>query len=80
MIDLIGQKVAVLQCTDKGIVGAKGIFALETMKTITIVSGRSKRTMPKLGTVIQLQDGGRIIVGDELEGRLEDRLARGAKA
>ncbi len=80
MIDLIGKKVAVLQCSDKGIVGTKGIFALETMKTITIVSGSSKRTLPKVGTVLQLQDGGRVVVGDDLAGRLEDRLARGAKA
>lgn len=80
MIDLIGQRVAVLQCSDKGIVGAKGIFALETMKTITIVWGTSKRTVPKVGTVLQLQESGRVIIGDELSGRLEDRLARGAKA
>lgn len=80
MIDLIGQRVAVLQSSDKGIVGTKGIFALETMKTITIVSGHSKRTVPKVGTILQLQDGGGLIVGDELVGRLEDRLARGAKA
>ncbi len=80
MIGLIGQRVAVLQCPDKGVVGTRGIFALETMKTITIVSGRSKRTMPKVGTVLQLQDSGDLVVGDELVGRLEDRLARGAKA
>lgn len=79
MIDLIGQKIAVLQCSDPGIIGKKGTFAIESMKTITIVSGSSKLMLPKVGTVLQLQEGGRIIVGDELVGRLEDRLARGSK-
>lgn len=79
MIDLIGQKIAVLQCSDPGLIGKKGTFAIESMKTITIVSGSSKLMLPKVGTVLQLQDGGRIIVGDELVGRLEDRLARGSK-
>ncbi len=79
MIDLIGQRIAVLQCSDPGLIGKKGTFAIESMKTITIVSGSSKLMLPKVGTVLQLQDGGRIIVGDELVGRLEDRLARGSK-
>lgn len=79
MIDLIGQRIAVLQCSDPGIIGKKGTFAIESMKTITIVSGSSKLMLPKVGTVLQLQEGGRIIVGDELVGRLEDRLARGSK-
>ena len=63
MIDLIGKRVAVVQCSDPGIVGVEGIFALETMKTITILSGSSKRTVPKVGTVLQApgrrQDSGR---------------------
>lgn len=79
MIDLIGQRIAVLQCSDPGLIGKKGTFAIESMKTITIVSGSSKLMLPKVGTVLQLQEGGRIIVGDELVGRLEDRLARGSK-
>jgi RNase P/RNase MRP subunit p29 len=79
MMDLIGKKVAVLQCSDRNAVGSKGIFALETMRTITIVSGDVKRTVPKLGTVLQLQDGGKVFVADEMMGRLEDRIARGGK-
>lgn len=79
MIDLIGHRIVVLQCSDPGLIGRKGTLALETMKTITIVSGGSKLMLPKVGTVLQLQDGGRLVVGDEMVGRLEDRLARGAK-
>lgn len=79
MIDLIGKKVAVVQSSDPGTVGLRGIFALETMKTITILSGSTRRTLPKSGTVLQNQEGGRIVVANEMVGRLEDRLARGAK-
>ena len=80
MIDIIGRKVAVVQCADPSVIGVRGIFALETMKTITILSGATKRVVPKVGTVLQMQEGGRLVVGSEMVGRVEDRLARGAKA
>jgi RNase P/RNase MRP subunit p29 len=79
MIDLISKRVAILHCADPGMVGLTGTFAIESMKTITIVSGSTKRVVPKLGTVLRVEDGGRVIVVDEMAGRVEDRLARGAK-
>jgi RNase P/RNase MRP subunit p29 len=79
VIDLIGKKMAVVQCSDPSMVGIRGIYALETMKTITILSGSKNRTVQKLGTVLQVQDGGRLVVANEMIGRIEDRLARGAK-
>ncbi|MDA4135672.1 MAG: ribonuclease P protein subunit [Thaumarchaeota archaeon] len=79
MIDLIGKKMALVQCSDPSMIGVRGIYALESMKTITILSGNTKRTVQKLGTVLQVQDGGRLVVADEMVGRIEDRLARGAK-
>lgn len=81
MIDLIGKKIAVVQCANAQMVGLRGVFALETMKTITIVKQDTKetRTLPKVGTVFRVQDGGRIVVADEMVGRLEDRIVKGAK-
>ena len=79
MIDLLGKKIAIVQCSDVSKVGIGGVFALETMKTVTIQSGSTTRVIPKVGTVFQIQDTGRVIVGDEMVGRLEDRLARGAR-
>jgi RNase P/RNase MRP subunit p29 len=79
MIDLISKKVAVLSCADPGMVGLTGVFALESMKTITIVSGNTKRVVPKLGTVLKVQGGDKVVVLDEMVGRVEDRLARGSK-
>lgn len=80
MIDIIGRKIAIVQASDPSVIGVKGIFALESMKTITILSGSHKRVVPKLGTVLQIQDSGKLIIGNEMAGRIEDRLARGAKA
>jgi len=79
MIDLIGKKVAIVQCSDQSKVGLRGVFALETMKTISIQSEGATRVIPKVGTVFQLQESGRVVVGNEMVGRLEDRLARGAR-
>jgi RNase P/RNase MRP subunit p29 len=79
VIDLMGRKVAIVQCSDPSKVGMRGLFALETMKTVTILSNGSAKTVPKVGTVFQLQDNGKVIVGEETLGRLEDRIARGAK-
>jgi RNase P/RNase MRP subunit p29 len=80
MIDIIGKKIAIVQCADPSLVGVKGIFALESMRTITILSGNNKRTVPKVGTVLQVQDSGRLVIGSEMVGRIEERLAKGAKA
>jgi RNase P/RNase MRP subunit p29 len=79
MIDLIGKKIAVVQCADPSILGLRGILSLESMKTVTILSGSSKRMVPKRGTVLQVQDGGRLVIGDEMMGRVEERIARGSK-
>jgi RNase P/RNase MRP subunit p29 len=80
MIDIIGKKIAIVQCSDPSLVGVRGIFALESMKTITILSGSNKRMVPKVGTVLQVQDSGRLVVASEMVGRIEERLAKGAKA
>jgi RNase P/RNase MRP subunit p29 len=58
----------------------RGIFALESMRTITILSGSNKRTVPKVGTVLQVQESGRLVIAGEMVGRIEERLAKGAKA
>ena len=67
-----------MQAMDRNMVGLRGVFALETMKTITVVSSGTRRTIPKTGTVFQVQGAG-LVVADEMVGRLEDRIARGAK-
>jgi RNase P/RNase MRP subunit p29 len=79
MIDLIGKQIAVVQCSDPSIIGVRGLFALESMKTITIASDGRRRVVPKLGTVFQVQETGKLVVASDMVGRIEDRLARGGK-
>ena len=79
MMPLLGREIMVLRANDPSLVGLKGIVELESMKMLTVVSGTRKRSLPKLGTVLQLEDSKKLIVADDMVGRLEDRLARGSK-
>ena len=80
MMRLLGKDVAVMQCSNPLLVGVHGTLALESMHMITIVSEAKKISVAKTGTVLQVQESGRLVVGDDMEGRIEDRLSRGAKA
>jgi RNase P/RNase MRP subunit p29 len=79
MIGLMGKDVAVVACTDPIMVGLRGTVALESMHMIKITTSRADRTVSvqKKGTVLVLQDSGKVVVADEMKGRIEDRLARG---
>ena len=79
MIQLLGKEVAIVQSANPLLVGVRGTLALESMRMITIVSGSKKITVAKTGTVLQLQESGKVVLGDEMNGRIEDRLSRGSK-
>lgn len=79
MIDLLGREILIVQAKDPSMVGVRGTVALESMKMLTIVSGETKRSVPKHGTVVQLQDSGNLVVASDAVGRIEERLARGSK-
>jgi len=79
MMRVLGRDVAIVQCSNPLMVGVHGTLALESMRMITIVSGTRKVTVAKTGTVLQLQDSGKIVIADEMNGRIEDRLSRGSK-
>jgi RNase P/RNase MRP subunit p29 len=79
MIQLLGKEVAILQSTNPLLVGVRGTLALESMRMITIVSGTKKITVAKTGTVLQLQESGKVVIAEEMNGRIEDRLAKGSK-
>ena len=79
MIGLLGKEILILKCSSPAVVGLKGTLMLESMHMLTMSSGSRTLTMPKKGTVFQLAETGRVVIGEELEGRLTDRLARGSK-
>ena len=76
MSGVVGERVKVVDAADLGQVGIRGKVVLESANTIVIEDeGRLKRVQ-KIGTVLQLEGKREIIRGDELSGRLEDRLER----
>jgi RNase P/RNase MRP subunit p29 len=57
------------------LVGLRGKVVLETMHTLMIRTGAKRNVvLPKIGSALELS-GGTILIGDDLEGRLEDRIA-----
>jgi RNase P/RNase MRP subunit p29 len=72
---IIGEDVRVAAARDTVLLGLKGKVVLETMHTLTIkTDAKRKVMMPKAGTALQLSSG-TILIGDDLEGKLEDRIA-----
>ena len=72
---IIGEDVRVAAARDTVLLGLKGKVVLETMHTITIrTEAKRKVVLPKAGSALELS-GGTILIGDDLQGRLEDRIA-----
>jgi len=71
---IIGEDVRVAGARDSVLLGLRGKVVLETMHTLTIRAGENRKiVLPKIGTALRLADG-TILLGDDLEGRLEDRI------
>jgi RNase P/RNase MRP subunit p29 len=77
-VNLIGRRVKILVATDPTQVGLSGELVLERSKTLLLESHGRRLTIQKLGTVIELAESGDIIRGDEILGRVEERIARAA--
>jgi len=77
-VNLIGRRVKILVATDPTQVGLSGELVLERSKTLLLESHGRRLTIQKLGTVIELAERGDIIRGDEILGRVEERIARAA--
>ena len=76
---IIGEDVRVAAARNAAILGLKGKVVLETMHTLTIrTDAKRKVILPKAGSALELQ-GGEILLGDDLKGRLEDRIAAAAR-
>jgi len=71
---IIGEDVAVLHARDPTKTGRKGKAVLETANTVVLMSDKGKLTIEKRGTVFLLSPSGMVAAGEDIEGRLEDRL------
>jgi RNase P/RNase MRP subunit p29 len=79
MIGILGMDVTIVQCSNPSMVAVRGTVVLESMRMITIVSGTKKLAIAKTGTALQLRETGKVVIADEMNGRIEDRLSRGSK-
>lgn len=80
MIRMIGTDVMVVRCASSPqLVGLHGTVALESMRMLTIVSDSRKYVLPKIGTALKVKGTDELLIADEMSGRLEERLARGAR-
>ncbi len=77
-MNLIGRRVKILVATDPTQVGLSGELVLERSKTLLLESHGRRLTIQKLGTMIELAGSGEVIRGDEILGRVEERIARDA--
>ncbi len=73
-MSVIGEEVEVVRSTDPSKVGRKGTVVLETAKTLLLVSGGRKVRVEKSGILLRVSGSGKGVSGEELSGRLEDRL------
>ncbi len=72
---IIGEDVRVAAARNAALLGLKGKVVLETMQTLTIRTPANRKvTLIKSGSALELA-GGAIVLGDDLKGRLEDRLS-----
>ena len=73
-MSVIGQDVTVARADDPTKVGRKGVVVLETANTLLLQSGDARCRVEKQGSVFLLGRSGDVVNGDEIAGRLEDRL------
>jgi RNase P/RNase MRP subunit p29 len=73
-MNIIGHFVRVVDASDPTIAGRSGEVVLETAKTLLLTTSGENITIQKKGTVLLLADSNSIVTGDDVMGRLEDRL------
>ena len=76
-MNVIGERVTVLSASDGTKVGRTGRVLLDTAKTLVLESSGRGVRVEKSGSAFLLLDSGRVLVGSDISGRLEDRLGRG---
>jgi len=71
-----GDWIRVLQASDPNQVGLEGTLLLETCKTILMECSGRRVKIQKSRTLVRVEASGDLIRGDEILGRIEERMAR----
>lgn len=72
-MNMMGEKVRLVDASDPGKKGITGKVVLETANTLLIDSGVKKLMVEKSGSVFLVLSSGTVVAGDDIAGRLEDR-------
>ena len=73
-MSVVGEEVTVMDSSDSSMKGRKGEVVLETANTLLLHSSDRTFTVVKAGSVLLLERSRQVVTGEDLAGRLEDRL------
>jgi RNase P/RNase MRP subunit p29 len=73
-MSVLGTRVTVIAAKDETKVGRKGDVVLETEKTLLLQTLSGTITVEKAGTVLQVEESDEPLSGDDIRGKLEDRI------
>ena len=77
-MNVIGERMKILSSSDPTKVGKSGRVLLESANTLMIETGGRPIRVEKKGSAFLLMDSGRVLVGSDIAGRLEDRWGKRA--
>jgi len=72
-MNVIGERLTVLNSSDPSKRGLSGLALLETAHTLVLDLGKKAVRVEKAGSVFQVSESKEIISGADIRGRLEDR-------
>ncbi len=73
-MNVIGEFVTIAEASDPGKRGRSGTVVLETANTLRLADDAAGFTVEKKGTVLLVLHSKKVFSGDDIAGRLEDRL------
>ena len=73
-MSVLGTKAIIVDAKDQSVRGRRGEVVLETANTLLIRTTAGTITVEKAGTVLQVEDDDEPLVGDDILGKLEDRI------
>jgi len=78
-MSVVGSRVTILDSNDPTKRGRRGEVVLETANTILLRTEDGRITVEKAGTVLAVEGNDEPLPGDDLQGRLEDRIGEGRR-
>ena len=73
-MSVVGTRAVVVDSKDGTKLGRKGEIVLETANTLLLKTAEGTIMIEKAGTVLQVEGDDEPLVGDDISGRLEDRI------